>query len=187
MASMCSFFSARPVDTVEFYDVCKKYDVTPFHVEEFCINRYKHKDTGEIYYIENHCQCAVNDRCDVCFDFAILELYHNPNHYKCRVCARLERFYMAQCEFWYRYKDTITKNPKNEYEFVVQRDWSTPFGGLPEVLFDDLELLLDTPQKVIKNMELYQTNCVCLTHLSVLYSNTYISLTGSKGDNLHQP
>ena len=104
MASMSSFFSARPVETIEFYDVCRKYDVTPFHVEEFCINRYKHKETGEIYYIENHCQCAVNDRCDICFDFEILELYHNPNHYKCRVCARLEKFYMAQCEFWYRYK-----------------------------------------------------------------------------------
>ena len=148
----------RPVDSLEFHQICHKYNVSPFLVEEYCINRYKHKITGEIYLLENHCMCSVEDRCDVCLPFEVLELAHNPNHSRCRVCARLQKYLMAQMEFWFVYKDTILSNPVHKYEFVSQRDWSTAFGGLPDTRYNELELMLDTPQRLLREFHFPKSN-----------------------------
>ena len=145
----------RPVDTKEFHDVCEKYSVTPFHVEEYCINRYRHKTTGAIIYLENHCECGQKDKCDMCYDFSVIELAHHPFHQRCRVCERLERFMQAQAEYWFRFKDTIINDPQYKYEFITQRDWSTIFGGLPRIQHDELELIMDTPASFLRET-LYQ-------------------------------
>lgn len=149
---MATATSLRPVDTVEFLAICRKYDVKPFLVEEYSINRYRHKATGAIYLIENHCHCANPERCDQCYEFPVLELSHHPFHARCKVCARMKKYLLAQSEFWFRYKDSIIGKEEYKYEFINQRDWSTAFGGAPKMEYEELELILDTPQKILREL-----------------------------------
>ena len=148
----------RPVDSLEFHQICNKYNVSPFLVEEYCINRYRHKGTGMIYLLENHCMCSNEEKCPVCLPFEILELSHNPDHSRCRICARLWNYLACQMEFWYRYRDTILSNPDHDYEFVSQRDWSTGFSGLPNTIYNELELILDTPQQILREYHFPRSN-----------------------------
>ena len=82
-------------------NICEKYQLSPKNFKVFCINKYK-KDKITLY-IENNCQCGYFDLCDICEDYWKMEIDHilyKDHDNDCKLCKFLERYYIAQAEFF---------------------------------------------------------------------------------------
>ena len=123
-------------DLEEIYDqLCEKFSIKKDKFKTYCINKYKHKETNEIYYLENRCQCNEKDHCDLCFDFWILDIFDH-RHPDCNKCKILKKYYLAQKELIERYSFLIP-----EKSFTFQKHYSEIFGGQCNLTYDELEVV----------------------------------------------
>lgn len=122
--------------------LCDKYEISLQDFSRYCINRFRNPKTNEIYYIENMCQCNKKETCDFCHEFWVLDTFTH-DHPNCKECKKLRGYYMAQAEYKYLYD-----NESIGIEFMFQTHYSSIFGGLCGLKFDELEPIVESAKKV---------------------------------------
>ena len=132
--------------------ICMKYGLNGMYFRKYCINKFQHKQSKNIFYIQNECQCGEFGWCDICEDFWKWEWDHYYADHKedCGICNRLKRYYIAQAEFFARYSHLIPDN-EDINDFNIQKTFSSIFGGKTGLHFEKVKPIVETAIDVCKS------------------------------------
>ena len=118
--------------------ICFKFDIEEGSLHRNCINRFRNKKKGSIYYINTRCLNYGES------EYWITDLFQH-DHDKTGVCWRcieLERVYKAQKQFLELHTELL-KDESVRSVFRDQIAGSSLFGGYPKVLYEDLVFIND--------------------------------------------
>ena len=119
--------------------LCLKFELEEGALHKYCINRFKHRTSGKIYYL---CANSMNYGDSEYWISDMLKHDDHQSEQSCWRCLMLARVFKAQ-RLFLEYCTELLKDGSIRSVFRDHLAASSLFGGFPKILFEDLIFIND--------------------------------------------